>query len=221
MKKTRKIAIVLTLSVALCFVIMTSSAQAECLQDWQALVGLENSFAAVSIPTWKITQPGTTYSVLWVDHARNPRFAVYDPLGNSNPSNPDTLRDDLVLDKETRLVWARSANLGGGNFTWQQGIEYCYGLALGNRHGWRISSITEIYTLFVPDGFPPGTEDLFIDMPSEGWWTGTGYESDPNKAYVKKLTPITTFSPEPKSELFGVWPVRGAGMVSATPITLP
>ena len=59
----------------------------------------------LSIPIWKITQKQSAKSVKWVDHDPNPRFAIYDT------QTPDDPSDDLVLDKETGLVWARDANL--------------------------------------------------------------------------------------------------------------
>jgi hypothetical protein len=74
-----------------------------------------------NIPIWQITQHGTA----------NPRFAIYDP------STPGDNSDELVLDKETGLIWARDANLADEVKIWSQAISYCRSCTLSNRKGWR------------------------------------------------------------------------------------
>jgi hypothetical protein len=79
------------------------------------------------IPNWQITTDGTATSVTWVDYTPNLRFAIYD---NNTPDN-DT--DDLVLDRETGLVWVRDLfNLPAGYFNpnraWTDAIYTATGL---------------------------------------------------------------------------------------------
>jgi hypothetical protein len=95
----KKIAVVLTLAVAICFV-LASLAQAGPLTKPWVKKNMHNSRKAAGIPIWKITQNGTIDSVPWVD-ATNPRFAVYDYI------TPLDETDDVVLDKETGLVWEK------------------------------------------------------------------------------------------------------------------
>lgn len=42
-----------------------------------------------------------------------------------NHGTPEDERDDLVLDKETGLIWARNANLARETKTWKDAIIYC------------------------------------------------------------------------------------------------
>ena len=104
---------------------------------------------AMNGPLLEIFRSSTNTSIAWKDHAPNPRFAIYDPKGDSNPSNPATLSDDLVLDKETGLVWARDANLLGSN-DWLGSNTLCRELELGNRSGWRLPTVEEISSLVDP-----------------------------------------------------------------------
>lgn len=98
----KKIAVVLTLAVAFCFVLYASVAQAastDPVNKGYFNKRAKNTHRAVNIPIWQITQDGNApFSVNWVDHAPNPRFAIYDP------GTPGDETDDLVLDKETGLV---------------------------------------------------------------------------------------------------------------------
>ncbi len=125
-----------------------------------ALLGIPNAWMAVSKPMWQITQNGTAYSVPWVDHAANPRFAIYDP-GNIK------LTDDVVLDKETGLVWARNANLHGEMF-WTDAMATATSTALGKRFGWRIPTVSELQTLLDPSAADPALPSghPFFNLPA-------------------------------------------------------
>jgi hypothetical protein len=131
-----------------------------------ALLGIPNAWMAVSTPIWQITQNGTAYSVPWVDHAANPRFAIYDP-------GSIKLTDDVVLDKETGLVWARNANLYGEMF-WTDAAAMAAGTALGDRFGWRIPTVSELQTLLDPSAEDPALPSghPFFNLPDPDPETG-------------------------------------------------
>jgi len=159
---------------------------------------------AVSIPVWKIVQNGLATCVLWQDHVPNPRFAFYDP------DTPDNLLDDLIFDKETGLIWARDANLPGRTMTWQDAIDYCRGLTLGNRKGWRLPTVEELSSLAhssqsnpaLPSGHP------FVNVQAYHYWSSTTYESRSDYAwYVGMSSGYVKYNP--KSYNYHVWPVRG------------
>lgn len=159
--------------VALLFCLSSalSSIGAEVTTRW-IKNNLENKRIATSIPIWMITQDGTAISVSWVDYAPNPRFAIYD-MGNED----DT--DDLVLDKETGLVWERSPN--NLQETWYSAADACYYCDKGGRSGWRTPAIEELLSL--ADVLAAGNHP-FPNL-SEYYWSKTTCNG--NSAYAYKL----------------------------------
>ena len=77
----------------------------------------------------------------FVNHPGNPRFAVHDS-GTAGDTS-----DDLVLDKETGLIWARDADVLEGDQEAADAVLDCRSLDLGDRMGWRIPSIEELSSL--------------------------------------------------------------------------
>jgi len=162
------------------------------------------------IPNWQITIEGTADSVTWADHAPNPRFAIYD---NGSPDNDS---DDLVLDKETGLVWVRDLfNLPAGysnpNRSWIDAIYTSTGFGMGNRRGWRIPSIGEFLSLIdtnqqspaLPIGHP------FINVESgASFWSSTSAQGDNTKAWGVAIDNGGAVIYD-KSAGLKSWPVRG------------
>jgi len=188
-------------------------------------------------PIWDITADGTDETIAWVDHAANPRFAIY------HAGTPGEELDDLVCDKETKLVWTRDANPRGIDRPWSDAISYTrqpnvgnpLGARFGARMGWRLPTISEIQTLVDPskcsptgdlpltDGVNPAlptghpflnvqaTEDDGSTSITRKYWTATTSEVDDTEAMSFELTPqycILAFA-EDKTESYFIWPVRG------------
>ena len=173
MFKTRKTAVVLTLAVAFCFaLIWLVQAGPEAgpfdpvTQIW-AIFNLRNRNMATSIPIWQITQDGTAKSVIWVDHKPNPRFAIYDA------GTPGDETDDVVLDKETGLVWERAPDMS--TMDWYDALLYSYQVYLGGRMGWRLPTIEELARLVDPSEGPPtlSKDHPFINVQSSDYWSST------------------------------------------------
>ena len=193
MKKTRNVVVILAMAVTFCFFLVSLP---------QADPGKKK---VPKIPIWQITKEGTAKSVNWKDHKPNPRFALY------KAGTPEEKGDDLVLDKETGLVWARDGNsLPQGN--WEDAIIYCRHCNLGNRKGWRLPTIEELSSLVdisqstpaLPIGHP------FINVQFDDYWSSTTFETNSARAWTIHMGggfPTSTWF-KTTIDLY-VWPVRG------------
>ena len=207
MEKRRKSTIISVLAVAFCFLLISLA--------WAQLTGsdkawikrkLPNTLRRVSLPIWGITQEGTGLSVKWQDNAPNPRFAIYDPQGDSNPDDPSTWYGDLVLDKETGLVWERCST---SHTNWYSAIGDCYNKYLGGRMGWRLPTIEELASLLDPNAWPPylvSGHPFGVRLGCH--WSSTTYAESPSRAWhVDFLDGVVGVSA--KSLNHCVWCVRG------------
>ena len=168
-------------------------------------------------PIWNIFKDESSEPVDWVLQNQNPRFAIFDPNKDSNPANPDSLSDDLVLDRETGLVWTRDANLIGQH-NWLDANTLCREFALGNRSGWRLPSIEELSSLVDLNqadlALPVGHPFINVQYGSGvyAYWTSTNHENPDAAAWFVNfwrgagphLTGLAN-----KSIQGHVWPVRG------------
>lgn len=171
MRREGKISIILMLAVFLFFALVKSGMSVKP----DKTTGIDGE------PVWQITQDGTAESIEWVDHEPNPRFAIYDP------GTPEDETDDVVLDKETGLVWERDAY--SENTNWFEANVYCYLKNLGGRKGWRLPAVEELATLIdetqdspkLPSGHP------FVLVPSGGdetsLWTATTVAGVPDNGW--------------------------------------
>lgn len=162
-------------------------------------------------PVWPITIDGTATPVDWVP-ATNPRFAVFDP------STPADETDDLVLDRETGLIWQRSPT--GGSFTWWEARDegFNHDTPYLKRKGWRLPAVEELTTLahsYVNPSLPAGHP--FVNVESNSYWTSTSHYlyypvtvnlSRTNYAHVVHFNNGAA-GWEEKMETNPVWLVRG------------
>jgi hypothetical protein len=198
MSKKGKTVVILTLAMAFCFVLV-----------WLVLAGSDDSGAGISAsvriitrPIWQITQEGTDKSVKWVDHAPNPRFAIYDA------GTPGDETDDVVLDKETGLVWQRAPSTGA--MTWYDAFLYSYPRYLGGRKGWRLPTEEELASLVDPDEGPPTLPSghPFINVSPFVYWSSTTRASETTLAWDVDFGSGGVGSGS-KTGLKYVWCVRG------------
>ena len=152
-------------------------------ESW-AKSNLDNAKKTSKIPNWKITTDGIARQVTWSNHDDNKRFAIYDPNDDSDPLVPATFTDDLVLDKETGLVWARDMNLAGARLTWNNALNFARNSTLGNRMGWRVPTVEELSSVVDPSQsfpvLPAGHPFINIEDGEPGFglfWTSTVIES--------------------------------------------
>ena len=144
----------------------------------------------------------TIKSLKWADHKPNPRFAIHDP------GTPTEEGDDLVLDKETELVWARNAHLAGKQLTWEDATVYCKNLELCNLKGWRLPTKEELSSMVDPSKGVPALPSghPFINVKFT-YWSSTEFETD----WAWNVHVFTGHGChwEPKLVGFDVWPVLG------------
>lgn len=151
-------------------------------------------------PIWSV------YGKDFVDWPANPRFAIYDG-GTANFNS-----DDMVLDKETGLVWARDAGLFTD--TGDSALYSCIVQTLGGRMGWRLPTVEELLSLIDPNQkpIPLPIGHPFINVKQTDYWTSTEVTGYPGNAYTVMLVNIYGRPPvggASKSNTCYVWPVRG------------
>ena len=159
-------------------------------------------------PYWKIFQEGTDQTVKWID-AENPRFAIYDS------DTPGDETDDIVLDKETGLVWERYPSTTALN--WYLSCTQCYKMELGGRKGWRLPTLEELYSLVhLNDGTPKlPYGHPFINIQPQSYWSATLHSYDfainnrPERAWFVNFGNGDANVYERNSSEPFVWCVRG------------
>jgi len=200
MKKQQK-------SILVLVVIMTFIVTALFLPEMISAGSLEPNGAPVSTmktldEIYTLVAPLPTGFVLWGD---NTRFAFCDE------GTPDNDFDDVVLDKETGLMWSRDANKDGAK-TWQDAIDYCESLNLGRKTDWRLPAIEELTSLSepffsqhspsLPEGHP------FINIKSLYWSSTTSTEYISYAWFVEFRGGSMSIADKNNSTLY-VWSVRG------------
>jgi hypothetical protein len=120
---------------------------------------------------------------------------------------------DAVLDRLTRLVWARNANMAEFPLAWQEALDYIATMNRDNVFGspdWRLPNRRELRSLMshqtrkpaLPQGHP--FVNLFI-----GWyWTSTTAAINPAYAWYIHMEGARMFYGH-KDQFSLVWPVRG------------
>jgi hypothetical protein len=172
-------------------------------------------------PIWGLFIDGTDTSVVWIDHRPNTRFAIYNPAGTNNPE------DDLVLDKETGLIWPRNANLTGNALNWLDANTTCREAKIANRIGWRLPTVEELSSLIdarrLNPALPTGHPFVQVQFGQGVWayWTSTNSENPCGAAWFVNLgsgdAGLATKGGNPQALGF-VWPIRGGrGSVNWNP----
>ncbi len=173
-------------------------------------------------PTWKILKKCSSKPVNWINHKYNPRFALYSPSNDFDPTDQTTPSDNLVLDKETGLVWPRDANLIN-ECNWLDASTLAREFALGNRQGWRLPSVEELSSLVdlgqldvTSPVLPEAHPFLNVQYGSgvNAYWSSTNNENPNASAWFvnfwrKRNTDTNVAGLLSKSSLCHVWPVRG------------
>ena len=154
MQKTKRIIAIFGFAAAFCFIIV-SMAQAQ-------------GSVVPKKPIWEITTPQGNTSVLWKNHIPNKRFAIY------TSGTPADTTDDMILDRETGLVWERTPDTATTS-DWGAAVTHCYQLELGGRKGWRLPTIEELSSLIdTTNSFPALPDNHPFNTVAQGYyWSAT------------------------------------------------
>ena len=201
MQKLGKIKTILVLATAICFIVV--SVVLTGAKTPPASKKAPKAKRIKTVPIWQITREGTDRSVIWVDHEPNPRFAIY------GSGTSEDITDDIVLDKETGLVWERSPDEERRNWIWA--IIHCYSRNLGNRKGWRLPTIEELSSLIDPNRSNPALPDghPFVNLQDDWYWSATTHATYTNYAWHLYFGHGGIGSNDKDSYETYVWCVRG------------
>lgn len=119
--------------------------------------------------------------------------------------------DEAVLDKETQLVWERSAAVETPT-TWVQAQSHCYTRVVGGRMGWRTPTLEELTSLIDPAAPEPGAKlppGHPFNVGTTNYWSSTTTADDADVAWFVRLAigeALTALKVAP----FRAWCVRGS-----------
>jgi hypothetical protein len=140
----------------------------------------------------------------WSHHSPNRRFAIF--------KSTTAVTDDVVLDRETRLVWERAPSTQKQD-SWDAAIVYSYSKALAARKGWRLPTIEELLSLVDPTQtnptLPPGHPFQNVQIDYFYWSSTLGMSSPPTFAWAYNFGNGDTSNVLKTAKLYS-WLVRGS-----------
>ena len=95
----------------------------------------------------------------------------------------DFTRDDttkIVGDNETGLQWQDNETVSKG---WQNAINYCEDLTLGNYDDWRLPNINELSSIVDDTKLNPSLSSVFKSFASSSYWSSTTYAGTSHYAW--------------------------------------
>jgi hypothetical protein len=126
---------------------------------------------------------------------------------------------DVVLDRETGLVWERSPSTQA--VLWPNARLICAQKAIGGRGGWRLPTFNELTSLVDPAVVVPGAPRLptghpFLNVQTGAYWSATVFAEEPGFALTVNFlfvagsdAPIGVNDANTKGGPNRVWAVRG------------
>ena len=96
-----------------------------------------------------------------------------------------SFNNEAVLDKETQLVWQRSASANMTN--WPSAMSLCRYSATGGRFGWRLPNFPELASLVGSGGALPAGHPFTNVLSQDLFWSSTDHPVEPTAAHIKQL----------------------------------
>jgi Protein of unknown function (DUF1566) len=120
----------------------------------------------------------------------------------------DSFNNEAVLDKETQLVWRRSAPSAT---SWIYALQNCHANGTGGRYGWRLPSFSELLSLVGTGGVLPAGHP-FLNVTAQAYfWSSTDLYSNHDYAWTKPLL-VHVISAKSKDSANAYLCVRGVGV---------
>lgn len=117
--------------------------------------------------------PGEPFYGQDAQYASNPMsFIKLDSNGNPLPDSATSW--EMVKDNNTGLIWQASDDQNTTGRTWQEAVNYCNSLNLGNKTDWRLPTHRELIS--IPDygrDFPAIDTNWFPNCHIENYWSIT------------------------------------------------
>jgi hypothetical protein len=131
-------------------------------------------------------------------------------MGVAWPQPRFKVSGDCVTDELTGLMWAKNANLYEGQRTWEQALEFAYGLTLCGHSDWRLPNVNELQSVMDRDRSNLAlwlNGKGFTNMQSGYYWSSTTQASSTIRAWVANLW-AGHLGANNKNRPNYVWPVR-------------
>jgi hypothetical protein len=133
------------------------------------------------------------------------------------------MNNAAVRDNETGLVWTHPLQWQGQPWTasWHDAKLECANLAVGNRKGWHLPSVTELASLIDMSNpadikLPANRPFIYQQKPGYGYWTATPLKTPESTAfYVYFQNGNVTYMDQGSSQGH-VWCVRGGQPQTST-----
>jgi len=96
----------------------------------------------------------------------------------------DFTRDDntkIVTDNETGLQWQDNEDVGK---SWNNAINYCEALTLGNYDDWRLPNHNELDSIVDDTKYNPSMSPVFQSFVSDAYWSSTTFASHSSYAWI-------------------------------------
>ncbi len=137
--------------------------------------------------------PGQPFYGQDAQYTSNPMsFTKLDSNGNPLPDSATSW--ETVKDNNTGLIWQKSDDQNATGRTWQQAVDYCESLNLGNKTDWRLPKILELLSIVDYGNTSPAIEVQYfpdclygsphIQIDPYHYWSST--QGSPLHAYPAK-----------------------------------
>jgi len=89
---------------------------------------------------------------------------------------------EVVIDTKTNLMWQDNNDSSTLTMDWEDAIDYCENLTLGEYENWRLPNNNELFGVVDRSRYNPAIDPTFQNVVSEDYWSSTTDNSDSSVA---------------------------------------